>query len=97
MFARLPTAKELEGSGFTPADYETDPVEVWPENWPAFSLFCRLQTQWRASMNGPTGLDYTALLALMSRMKLSDEDHEDLFADVQTLERAALEAMNQKE
>lgn len=71
--------------------------EVWPENWPAFSLFCTVQTQWRVGACGPTGLDYTPLLALMGRMKLSDQDHDDLFEDVQTLERAALAAMQTKD
>jgi hypothetical protein len=71
--------------------------EVWPENWPAFHLFCTVQTQWRCGHAGPTGLDYTPLLALMDRMKLSDEDHDALFDDVQTLERAALDAMTAKD
>lgn len=44
-----------------------------------------------------TGLDYTPLLTLMDRMKLSDDDHDELFSDIQTLERAALEAMNAKD
>lgn len=48
-------------------------------------------------MGGPTGLDYGPLFALMDRMKLSDEDHDELFGDIQTLERAALEAMNAKD
>ena len=71
--------------------------EIWPENWPAFALFCKVQTQWRVGMAGPTGLDYTPLLALMARMNLSDADHDELFDDVQTLERAALAAMNTKD
>lgn len=71
--------------------------EIWPENWQAFTLFCRLQTQWRVGMSGPSGLDYTTVLALMDRMKLSEEDHDELFSDIQTLERAALEAMSEKD
>lgn len=71
--------------------------EVWPENWPAFRLFCTVQTQWRTGIAGPTGLDYTAVLALMARMELSREDHDSLFDDVQVLERSALETMSQKD
>ncbi len=48
-------------------------------------------------MSGPSGLDYTTVLALMDRMKLSEEDHDELFSDIQTLERAALEAMSEKD
>jgi hypothetical protein len=33
----------------------------------------------------------------MARMQLSDAEHDELFEDVQVLERAALEAMNQKD
>lgn len=47
-------------------------------------------------MGGEIGLNYLVLLAFMERMKLTDEEHDDLFADVQVLERAALEAMNTK-
>ena len=54
-------------------------------------------TQWRVSDGSATGLDYTALYPLMDRMKLTDEDHDDLFADVQALERAALEEMAAKD
>jgi hypothetical protein len=71
--------------------------EVWPENWPAFLFFRRGQTQWRSGRGGSTGLDYTTLLALMARMQLSDAEHDELFEDVQVLERAALESMNQKD
>lgn len=71
--------------------------EVWPENWPAFALFCRLGSQWRSGMGGPTGMDYMPLLALMDRMKLSDAEHDELFDDIQVLERSALEAMSQKD
>lgn len=48
-------------------------------------------------MGGATGLDYGPLFAIMDRMKLSDDDHDELFSDIQTLERAALEAMNAKD
>jgi len=71
--------------------------EVWPENWPAFKLFCKLGTQWRVGPAGASGLDYTALLAIMARMALTDDEHDNLFDDIQVLERAALEAMNQKD
>lgn len=94
MYARQPTAEEIIKSGWLPEDFETDPVEVWPDNWPAFSLFCQMQTQWNISMNGATGLQYLVLLALMDRLKLSDDDHDALFDDIQTLERGALKAMS---
>ena len=71
-------------------------MEVWPENWPAFSLFVRMQTQWLCGMNGPTGLNYASLFALIDRMELSKSESSDLFDDMQTLEIAALNAMAEK-
>lgn len=82
---------------FSVSDKEPEIVEVWPENWPAFNLFCTVQTQWHVGAAGATGLNYLVLLALMARMKLSDADHDELFDDVQTLERAALAAMQTKD
>lgn len=84
--------------GFEPEDFEDDEYEVWPENWPAFNLFCRLQTQWHYASGGmgatATGLNYLVLLALMDRMNLDADEHDQLFSDVQTLERTALVEMN---
>ena len=45
-------------------------------------------------MGGRCGLDYNVLLALLDRMRLNDEDHNRIMADIQTLEFAALDAMN---
>lgn len=70
---------------------------MWPENWPAFLLFSRLQTQWLAGFNGRTGLNYLVLFAVMERMKLSESDHNALFDDIQKMEFSALEEMNSGE
>ena len=96
MYARLPTEKELAGTGFTPDDYAEE-AEVWPDNWPSFSLFCRLQTQWRYGMAGRTGLDYLVLFALLDRMSLAEDERENLLNDIQTLEIAALNEMHKEE
>ena len=70
-------------------------VEVWPENWPAWALWCEMSGQWRVGMNGPTALDYGPLFARMDRMRLDDEAWHDLFADIRVIEAAALEQMAQ--
>lgn len=67
---------------------------MWPENWPAFCLFMDMQTQWRMGMDMPTGLDYTALFALMEVHGIADR--RDVFADIQVMEAAALKAMRKK-
>lgn len=90
------TAAEARAAGYELEDYDQDDTEVWPENWPAFLLFCKMQTQWLSGMAGKTGLNYLVLLALLDRMKLSNEDHDALFDELQVLERSALETMSQK-
>jgi len=84
----------MEATGFTPEDYDTEPVEVWPENWAVWSLFCELSGQWRHGMNGATALDYTTLFMRMDRLQLSADDWEAHFADIRVIERAALEQMS---
>lgn len=86
--------------GFEPEDYWDDPVEVWPENWEALGLFVRLQTQWNwiAGMGGGgrTGLRYEVVYPLIDRAAKTPEEWEALFADIQVMERAALNASMQK-
>jgi hypothetical protein len=69
--------------------------EVWPENWPPFMLFCKLQTQWRAGASGVFGLDYNVLYHNLDRMNLSPEDYEIWENDVGAMEQAALHAMRE--
>ena len=93
MYARLPTEKELSGTGFTPEDYAEE-AEVWPENWPAFVLFSMMQSQWDAGMVGPTGQKYQVLFEIMDRKGLANDDWWEMFADIQHMEAAALKAMS---
>ncbi len=52
-----------------------------------------MATQWRTGMNGPTGLDYVVLLALMDRLGLDAESFDDLLDDVRVMEAEALKVM----
>lgn len=81
------------GGLFSAADYGFDLVEVWPENWPAWRLFCDLSTQWRMGMNGPTGLDYTPLMRLLDQEHPSPDDWRSTFDDVRHLEAVALDQL----
>jgi len=60
-------------------------------------LFCRLRTQWRVGMGGPSGLDYAAVYPLIDRLQLDPDEWDLLLEDIRTLEHAALNAMNQKD
>lgn len=80
--------------GFTAEDYETDPVEVWPDCWFSWQIFCELSGQWRVDgMGNRFALDYGPLFDRMERLNLSDDDWNDLFRDVRACEGAALDAM----
>lgn len=70
-------------------------IEVWPENWPAWILFCEVGTQWRVGMSGAIGLDYNVLFARMDRHGLSHDDWENRFDDIRHLEAAALTQMHE--
>lgn len=96
-YTRIPTEKELEGTGFAPADYETDDFEVWPDNIQAINLFTALQTQIRTGAMGPTGFDYNVYFSRMDRMKLSEQEYEWLFDDIRVIESEALKAINTKD
>ena len=50
-----------------------------------------MQTQWRTSFGGLVGLDYTAVLGLLDRLKI-DPDGE-IFEGLQIMEFAALQAL----
>lgn len=77
----------MDAAGYSPEDFD---VEAWPENQRAVDLFSTMQTQWRVGINGREGLDYNVLFRLMDRLKLSDAEHDDLFADVRHMEAAVL-------
>lgn len=72
-------------------------VEVWPECWPAFSLFCDLQTQWRYGPGGMTGLDYNVLYKDLDRMDLTPDQFSEWKWEIQVMEAAALAVVHRKE
>ena len=80
----------------TPEDVAADPVDIWPENLLAFELFKFLGTQWRIGMGGATGLDYGVMYQKMGRMNLSPDQYDQLEADMQVMEVAALACMHEK-
>lgn len=86
----------MEAAGFTPEEYEGDFVEVWPENWQAYTLFTFLSSQWRMGMGGPTGLDYSVMYRRLDDLEVPKEDREELINSIRTMEFAALEYMDEQ-
>ena len=68
---------------------------VWPENWPTVETFLRVQTQWRTSMGGVTGLDYAAVAWVLKLYEV--EDQRSLLENLQVMEAAAMRIMNKQE
>ena len=91
----LPTAEELEGTGLSPDDY-SESAEIWPENWPIFSAFNKVSTQWNVGMSGPTGLQYLVVFEWLDRLGYKGDDWNEAFDEIRLMESAALDAMRKK-
>lgn len=83
--------------GLTEDDYPDEMVEIWPEHWDAYVLFAYMRTQWRAGGMGVIGLDYGVLHRKMDRMDLGALQYDELEADIQVMEFAALSLMNSRD
>ena len=72
------------------------PVEVWPDNVQALNVMIAMGTQWRVGMAGATGLDYSALPAVMRLVGVPTADRGEVFDSIRTMEDAALQTMRKK-
>jgi hypothetical protein len=66
--------------------------EVHPDNWATVEMFLRLETQWRSTMSGVIGLDYSAAQWLFRLYEVQDQ--RALLEDLQTMEVAAMQVIN---
>lgn len=85
----------LAANAFGPAA-EPEVCEVWAENWGVLELFLACATQWRVDgMSGTVlGLDYPGVEALLRLRRV--RDRAAVFADLQVMERAALEVLHRR-
>lgn len=65
-----------------------DDIIVIAPIWDAYEIFSRTETQWRTDQGRPTGLDYSAVFALMDVMSVSDK--RAMLDDIRIMEAAAL-------
>lgn len=66
---------------------------LWPEHEQSYVLWLSVQTQWRESWGGRTGLCYEGVRAAPAFIGIKGRrKREQCFADVCIMERAALEA-----
>ncbi|MEI9749636.1 DUF1799 domain-containing protein [Moellerella wisconsensis] len=75
-------------------DLDDSTVEITPDIEESVSLFQALSTQWRVSVDGPTGLDYTVIPMLAGTYGISDQ--ATAIKDIQLMESKALELMHKK-
>lgn len=61
-----------------------------------WQLFERVRTQWRVGMRGPIGLDYSALYPLIDRMRLGHDEWLQVLDDIQAMELAAMDQLQQQ-
>ncbi|MDO0944660.1 DUF1799 domain-containing protein [Chromohalobacter israelensis] len=90
---------DLAALGIQVADELRTPstCPVLPENWDALELFLACQTQWRqAPMGGATGLDYTAVRAVMEMHQVAPGDQRERLCQIRRIEQGALQAMKER-
>ena len=85
------TEEQIRKAGIKSAG---DKFVVWDENWEIVEMFLRMQTQWRMSFAGPTGLDYAALDWLCRLYSVKDP--ATLLEGLQVMEVTALSCFNKK-
>ncbi len=72
-------------------------LEIWPEHVPVVHTWLAMQTQWRVSMAGLVGLDYTALPVVFAQIGIAPDEQPKVFSSVQVVERFFLRAINQRQ
>lgn len=82
--------------GLLPEDLGDTAVGVWPDNMLACDVFVAMQTQWRSSGFGATGLDYSAIPAVFELIGVPDDLRRDTFDCVRVMEGAALRLMDEQ-
>ena len=82
-------APELEYQVPEPVVYE-----LWEENVDTWLFFCKIQTQWRYSMAGITGLDYNVILSLADLYKVADK--KQLLTELQWIESTVLTVISEQ-
>lgn len=61
-----------------------------------FRVFSDLSTQWVWGMNGPVGMNYLVVFALLDRLGYEGDDWHAALDDIRRMERAALEIKSSK-
>ena len=68
-------------------------AEIWPDQEQTVAVFSAMMTQWRFGPAGATGLDYTALPAVMDMLDVRGPLRQEVFCGIRIMERAALKGL----
>lgn len=80
--------KDAAALGVILEQSNADHFEIFPENWDVIVMWSRISTQWRMSMVGAVGLDYSVLQWLF---RLYDvQKPREMLEDLQIMEAAVL-------
>tara|TARA_R100000734_G_scaffold16503_1_gene12577 strand:- start:3263 stop:3505 length:243 start_codon:yes stop_codon:yes gene_type:complete len=77
-----------------PQQREEKDFEVWEENWESVMFFIKMMTQWRTTMGGVIGLDYSVLQMLFDLYDVSNR--KEIFENIQVMEQEAMMHMNKE-
>lgn len=66
------------------------PLDIWPENWPALLVYDAMRTQWSVGMAGAIGLRYEALPLALEMQGIARADWPDTIAGVRAMEAETL-------
>ena len=86
-----PDAGAGVGRGGRAGDGSGRQLWLWPDNRPAWELWLCLGTQWRVGMAGATGLDYSAVAAVMHMQGTPRKERSELLALLRVMEAEVLE------
>lgn len=75
--------------GLTDEDLDID-LDVLEDNLPAVRVWFAVQTQWRIGLDGPSGLDYAVLPAVLGLFGIRRKQRGEVFAALRILEGETL-------
>lgn len=72
------------------------PIYLWPENVRSWNFFRAVSTQWLTGPSGVIGLNYLSVEVVRDAWGIRRKDWPRLFAEVQAMERATLDAWRER-
>lgn len=69
---------------------------LWPCNVITWAHWQAVQTQWRTSHGGATGLDYAGVIAYLNETGMKTKHRQQTFAGIRAAEESSLRAWSEK-